>query len=211
MMKTPTLALLLPVLAISGLSATTSGHAGQAQDQPGLPASCDTSHNLVANPDFATNERGRISPWGASQHAGEHSFELTLKDGEAWISRIATQPWYTLTQTIPMAEAKGHELVYLAELKLDLNTEGLTHGFEKGGGLSVTVRGNPDPVLGGDSLLFSRRFDHEPHLGTHDWTPVMLAFQVPADATLLRVGFAHYANGTMAVRKPALYICDDKR
>ncbi|TXS96181.1 hypothetical protein FV139_01355 [Parahaliea maris] len=168
---------------------------------------CEAGNNLLANAEFATNVAGAAPPWMSSQHAGEKSFELTLANGTAKIEKIATQPWFTLSQGLQATPLRGQTLEYSAELKLDLNEEGVNHGFKVGGGLMMTLRGDPDPVMGGDRLLASEKFEHEPHMGTWDWTPVTLRFTVPENATSVRLGFAQYANGSMEIRKPALYRC----
>ncbi len=169
---------------------------------------CDRSNNLLANPAFVQRADGSYVPWSGAQHAGELSFEVTSGNGELRIEKTGSQPWYTLTQSIPARPLRSSELLFEAEIQLNLDAESLDHNFRPGGGLMVSVWGNPDPMMGGDRLVAGSKFEHEPHLGTTEWTPVATRIEVPFDATRLRVGFAHYANGSMAVRNPALYRCE---
>lgn len=184
----------------------STGPAADNSPQPGATR-CGLGDNLLANTDFATNVAGAAPPWMTSQHAGEKSFELTLANGTARIEKIASQPWFTLSQGLQAMPLRGETLEYSAELKLDLHEEGVDHAFKAGGGLTMILRGDPDPVMGGDRLLASEKFEHEPHIGTWDWTPVAIRFTVPDTATSLRLGFAQYANGSMEIRNPALYRC----
>ncbi|MFV0478143.1 MAG: hypothetical protein ACK5ME_09945 [Parahaliea sp.] len=169
---------------------------------------CDYAANLLANPDFTQDERGRRYPWSSAQHAGERSFELTVKDGVARIRKTGNQHWFTLNQRIPIETVRGHKLHYAAELKLDLNNKGVRHAFGTGGGLTVFVRGAPGSGPDGNGILFNSRFEHEPHMGQHDWTAVAIEFTVPDEARSMRIGIAHYAGGELSVRKPVLKICD---
>ncbi|GAB3279817.1 hypothetical protein GCM10027297_17800 [Parahaliea aestuarii] len=192
--------------ALAALLCTACDGGQSPPDNPAASARCG-GDNLLGNPDFAANASGAAPPWRSSQHAGEQSFELTYKDGTASIVKVASQPWFRLVQALPARELRGNLLRYSAELKLDLTEEGVTHGFKIGGGLVVTLRGDPDPVMGGDRLLLSEQFEHEPHLGTTDWVSVSTTFEVPANATRLQVGFAQYANGAMQIRQPAVHRC----
>ncbi|WP_116365934.1 hypothetical protein [Parahaliea mediterranea] len=194
----------LPVAALAAFLCTACDESGI--DTPSGALSCG-GDNLLQNPAFDTNPAGAAPPWMSSQHAGEKSFELRYKDGVASIVKIATQPWFQLVQSVPVGDLRGKRLRYSAELKLDLTEEGVTHGFNVGGGLTVTLRGDPDPVMGGDRLLYSEQFEHEPHIGTTDWVSVSTDIDVPANASSLRLGFAQYANGGMEIRQPALYLC----
>ncbi len=203
-MKTRTLATVIiaaPLLASCGNTPSSVTGAGSAACRPG--------DNLLANPTFAVDERGRRKSWSASQHAGEPSFEVEATgEGEIRISKTGTQHWFLLSQRVPIDAVRGRDLVYSAELKLDLHDEDLSHAFEVGGGLNVLVRGQPGSGPDHNGILLRMRFEHEPHIGKHDWTPVQMAFTVPMDATSLRVGITDYADGSMWIRKPRLSACD---
>lgn len=206
-MKTILPVTLLTALLAAGCSdsTTTPSTAGVNAEQG---ASCAAGENLLGNPDFTVNAAGAAPPWHASQHAGEKSFELTLDNGTVTIEKIATQPWYTLSQSMGARALRGKVVEYSAEIKLDLDDEDLAHAFKPGGGLTLTLRGDPDPVMGGDRLLESKLFEHEPHLGNWDWTPVSMRLTMPENATSLKVGIAHQASGKMALRNPVLTICN---
>jgi hypothetical protein len=175
---------------------------------PAAPvADCYTSANLLRNPEFAVDAGGIARPWASAQHAGERSFELRLQSGAARIEKTGTQPWFSYTQIVPVRPLRGEDLVYTAEMAMALTAEGVAHGFDIGGGLVLSVWGDPDPVMGGDRLLATHLFDHEPHLGDSDWVPVHMRVRIPETATRMRVGFAQYANGWMALRNPKLFRC----
>ncbi len=167
-----------------------------------------SSDNLLANTDFGSSDPAAgLSPWRGSQHAGETSFRTRVNNGELTIEKIGTQPWYRLVQAPRARDLRGESLVFRAEIRLDLTADELTHGFTHGGGLQVSVWGDPDPVMGGDRLVFSSTLEHEPRLGTTDWVEVRVPFAVPSTATRMSVGFLHQANGSMQVRNPGLYRC----
>ncbi len=187
------------------LSSCTTTHSGSAP----ADGACQAGENLIDNPGFVQDQRGRRSPWSASQHAGEPSFEINaIGEGSIEILKTGSQPWFLLSQHIPIDRVRGHTLVYSAELKLNLNDKGLKHAFGAGGGLSVVVHGAPGSGPDHNGILLRERFEHEPHIGQHDWTRVETRFTVPIDANRLRIGIADFANGSMAVRKPRLSICD---
>ncbi len=194
-------AILVSIFLLAGCqqAATTPG---------GLASQCDETDNLLVNPAFTeSDENGRMSPWRGSQHAGERSFMTSVSNGELTIEKIGTQPWFSLAQAPAARSLRGQQLLFRAELKLALDTEGLDGSSVAGGGQQVLIWGNLDPVLGGDSLVYSSTLEHEPRLGHTDWLPVALAFSVPEDATRMRVGFVHQANGNLSIRNPALYRC----
>lgn len=195
------LVLMLAAL-LAGCQTTATDSASTAQ--------CAGGENLLANPDFgASSTAAGLSPWRGSQHAGETSFRTSADNGVVTIEKIATQPWYRLAQ-VPQARAlRGESLVFRAEIKLALDTENVTHNFTHGGGLQVLVWGDPDPVMGGDRLMFDSTLEHEPRLGTTDWVQVSIPFTVSSTATRMSVGFVHQANGSMQVRNPELFRCAD--
>ncbi|QIB65942.1 hypothetical protein [Kineobactrum salinum] len=193
------LAILILLVLLAGCQQGATIPGGQASH-------CDETDNLLVNPSFSA-ENGRMQPWRGSQHAGEPSFETSVSNGELTIEKIGTQPWFSLAQSPAARSLRGQELLFRAELKLALDTEGLDGSSVAGGGQQVLIWGNMDPVLGGDSLVYSSTLENEPRLGHTDWLPVTLTFRVPEDATRMRVGFVHQANGNLSIRNPALYRC----
>lgn len=196
-------------LLVLMLTALLAGCQATATDSPST-AQCVGGENLLANPDFgASAAAAGLSPWGGSQHAGEPSFRTSADNGVLTIEKIATQPWYRLAQ-VPQARAlRGEALVFRAEIKLALDSVNVTHSFTHGGGLQVLVWGDPDPVMGGDRLIFDSTLEHEPRLGITDWVQVSIPFTVSPTATRMSVGFVHQANGSMQVRNPELLRCGE--
>ena len=181
-----------------------------AATDPASSAQCVGGENLLTNTDFGASDPAvGLSGWRGSQHAGEPSFRVGTDNGVVTIEKIATQPWYRLAQ-VPQARAlRGEALVFRAEIKLALDTVDVTHNFTHGGGLQVLVWGDPDPVMGGDRLMFDSTLEHEPRLGTTDWVQVSIPFTVSGTATRMSVGFVHQANGSMQVRNPELFRCGE--
>lgn len=177
-----------------------------AVEVPPLPE-CVGTENLLSNPTFGQGEGDRLAPWRGSQHAGETSFALTVENGELTIERIGPEPWYALTQFIPPEPLKGHRLLFVADLKLELSDEGWTEIMTPGGGLSVSVWAASPVAMAGDRLVLDSTFDHEPHLGETDWFTAHKTVVVPDNATKLRVGFVHRAMGRFALREARLFDC----
>lgn len=194
------LVVMLAALLAGCQVATTDSTAG---------AQCVGGDNLLVNTDFGGSDpEGGLRPWRGSQHAGETSFRTSADNGVLTIEKIATQPWYRFAQTPSARALRGEALLFRSEIKLNLDTDNIAHNFTAGGGLQVLVWGDPDPVMGGDRLVFSSTLEHEPRLGTTDWVQVSIPFAVSSTATRMSVGFVHQANGSMQVRNPELLRCD---
>ncbi len=185
---------------LMGCEATSDGNVSTVQ--------CLQGENLLANLDFGSSDPAAGQrPWNSAQHAGEKSFSTRVDTGVLTIEKIGTQPWFRFSQALRARELQGASLVFRSEIRLALDTDGLGQGFDPGGGLQVLVWGDPDPVTGGDRLVFDSTMAHEPRLGTTDWMEVTVAFTVPPTATRMRVGFVQQANGSMQVRNPGLFNC----
>lgn len=193
---------LMLVALLMGCEATSDGNVSAAQ--------CLQGENLLANLDFGSSDPAAgLRPWSSGQHAGEKSFSTSVDNGVLTIEKIGTQPWFRFSQAPQARSLQGASLVFRSEIRLALDTDGPGHGFDPGGGLQVLVWGDPDPVTGGDRLVFDSTMAHEPRLGTTDWMEVTVAFTVPPTATRMRVGFVQQANGNMQVRNPGLFNCSN--
>ena len=176
----------------------------------GFALKCLQSENLLANVDFGSSApSANLRPWSSGQHAGEKSFSTRVDNDVLTIDRIGTQPWFRFSQTPQAMKLRGASMVFRSEIRLALDTDSPRLGFDPGGGLQVLVWGDPDPITGGDRLVFDSTMAHEPRLGTTDWMEVSVAFTVPPTATRMRVGFVHQANGSMQVRNPGLFNCSN--
>ena len=161
-------------------------------------ADCETSENLLADPEFLTVGVSRV--WRYAQHTGERSFSLEVEEGELAITRIATQPWMLLKHQVADAAFSGANIRFSAELKGELPTDPPLHGFEHKAGLYIKL-GRARAELA----------PHEYNKETFDWQTVSLERSVPQGVTKLEVGFVHQAGGTLWARSPELVIvtCKD--
>jgi hypothetical protein len=160
------------------------------------------SDNLLENPRFEVDERGRHEKWGYSQHAGRPAYRVTAEDGTLTISKFDEQSWFYFAQKVKIPDRGGQHLRFSAEIKLDMAKDPL-HAFEQGGGLSLKIRGTSNNRS--NRLLLSSLLDHEPRLGKTDWVPVAVTVVVPPGAETVTAGFLHQANGTLEVRNPGLH------
>jgi hypothetical protein len=160
------------------------------------------SDNLLENPRFELDERGKPGQWFATQHAGTRAYRVSAEDGTLSISKFDEQAWFYLAQKVQIPDRDNQQLRFSAEIKLDM-TEDPEHAFTQGGGLSLTIRGGSR--AGSNKLLLSSLLDHEPRLGETDWVPVAVTVVVPPGAKTVTAGFLHQANGTLEVRNPGLH------
>lgn len=184
------------VAALTGallLTACTGDKGGE------LSGSCSaTSENLLRDSSFDTLfAHHRESQWQASEHAAGQTYEPSVSNGTLSIRKIGKEPWFLIAQSPDAKALAGKTLSFSAELKLDLKVPRHPHGFGYGGGLSIMAKR-------GGKLTVSSAFEHEPHMGVHDWQPVEVIFKLPKNSTYLRLGFLQQAGGSMQVRNPAL-------
>lgn len=159
------------------------------------------SDNLLENPRFELDEHGRRYRWSSVQHAGTPAYQITVENGVLAISKLDRQPWFAFRQKVNIPDRVNQRLRFSAEIKLDM-TEDPEHTFEQGGGLSLTIRGTSSNRS--NKVLLRSVLDHEPRLGSTDWTPVAVTVAVPPGAKTLTAGFLHQANGTLKIRNPEL-------
>ncbi|MEH6587024.1 MAG: hypothetical protein V7720_10705 [Halioglobus sp.] len=178
-------------IAMAGLLTACSGESPQEQCQ-------GRGKNLLKDPSFSTVSLPRPQRrWFASEHAAGQSFEYQVQQNELEIHKTGTEPWFIMAQTIPREEIPGKFAVFSAEIKLAMVPPALAHGFEVGGGLTVTAMANGKPVV--RSVL-----EHQPRMGNTGWQPVAVKVELPRNIESVRVGFLHQADGTLWVRNPSL-------
>lgn len=172
-----------------------------------VPGECAEDGNLLQNPGFeATGVDALPAHWHAVQHAGERAYTISLRQGELSIVKVGQQHWMVVRQSVDPEPLAGKPAIFSAQMRQSMTAEGWTQTLEPGGGLSVVIHGTEPQAPRRKKLLFSSNLQHKPKLGEFDWTPVQVAFSVPAGATRVEVGFLHQANGDMAVRNPSLCI-----
>ena len=184
-------------LLLPGLVLLLSACGGGGDSGP----SCEyASGNLLEDTSFTTLDKPRSErAWRYSQHAGDRSFRYGAKQGTLSFEKTGSEPWALLAQSIDAKRTRGKRIEFSAELKLDLKEPVTTRGFGYGAGLSLLVKHN-------NRLRLSSSFDHEPHMGEHDWQTARVVADIPKGSTFLRAGFVHQAGGSFQVRNPQLRI-----
>lgn len=171
------------------------------------PDACGTGLNLIGNPTFETGGDRGMLPWKAAQHAGQASFTTTNTDGVFTIERTGPEHWFSLTQFVEIESIVGRRLEFRTDLKMDTDGEGNMARYDPGAGLIYRIWGRPFANLPMTRQMVQDTFQHEPRLGTHDWTLVSKFIDVPDNATRLQLGFSLRANGSLSVRNPELHDC----
>lgn len=178
-------------IALAGLLAACSMEPEQEACKP-------RGKNLLKDPKFATVFGSAAKrKWSASEHRAGRSFEHEVNDGELLIRKTGREPWFIMSQMVPAETIKGKTVLFSAQIKLDLQEPEPEHNFKVGSGLSLTAMVNGKPAL-------RSIFEHEPHMGTHDWQTVQVKADMPKNLGILRVGFLHQTNGEISVRSPSL-------
>jgi hypothetical protein len=168
---------------------------------------CGPGPNLIGNPSFTLSEERGMYPWKAAQHAGQASFTPTYAGGVFTVERTGPEHWFTLTQFVEVGELLGRRLELRVDLKMDSDGEGDIAKHDPGAGLVYRIWGRPFANLPVERQLVQDTFQHEPRLGTHDWTQVSKVIDVPQNASRMQLGFSLRANGWMSVRNPELHDC----
>ena len=185
-------ALLLPLLL---------GACGQ-QGESGVAAAgaCAAGENLIRDARFTTLDAPRFQrAWLSSQHSSDVAFEYQAEQGVLTITRTGDEPWFVLGQDFEGGQWGGKRVRFSAELKMELTPPEPGHGFRKGGGLLLRARQ-------GGRIVFNSEFEHDPHMGRHDWQRVSVTGAIPPRADSLRAGFQHQAGGRLQARNPELTI-----
>ncbi len=154
--------------------------------------------NLLQDPEFSTIGGPRSQRrWFASEHAAGRSFEYGASEGVLTVRKTGDEPWFLLKQLINDPSLAGKDIVYSADLRLDMRQPAVAHGFKVGGGLVLTAQA-------GNRVVLNSVLEHEPHMGSSDWQAVSVRFTLPAGVTRLSPGILHQADGTLQVRNPRL-------
>lgn len=168
---------------------------------------CSGTVNLLANPEFTLSEESGFAGWSGSKHGSRKSFDSSINDGVFTVDRIGPEPWFTLSKSVDLSSYAGHQMLYKADLKLSLNSEGWTHAFEPVGGLQVLIWALSEPAILGTRLVYESSAEHSPNLGETDWFTAHVLFTVPERVKRTSIGVIMQANGSMSMRNPVLLDC----
>ena len=153
-----------------------------APEQSGASEDCAVSENLLVNTAFSETSEG---VWAYSQHAGDRSFSVTSAQGELAITRTGVEPWMLLKQKVAVPEINpslSAKWVFSAELKGQVETEPVLHGFEHVAGLFLQPAASP---------MSAKMAEHEPNQGVWDWQRVEVSAAVLPGSKFVQAGFVH--------------------
>lgn len=165
--------------------------------------------------DFKRTEAD-LRAWQFIHHASHDSYELTVSDGSAAITRIGHEPWATLTQSISpehIERLAGQRLAFSIDLKGALEDETWGDPIEPTG-LTARMQQRPGAQSRTHALLGSRRSRSErlplpADALMPDWQRHTLEFDAPDDLEKLEVGVIMTNGGTLELRHPSLTIVGD--
>jgi len=202
------LALVLMNLISCSPSASIGIDDGSAEDIELAPASvaqspisarCVVSQNLLADAGFSDISGG---VWAYTQHAGDRSFSVTSEQGQLTIIRTGVEPWMLLKQKIARPAINPDLIgkwIFSAELKGQVETEPVLHGFEHVAGLFL------QPAM---SPMSAKVAEHDPNQGMWDWQRVEVSAPVLSSSGVVQAGFVHQAGGSLWARNPSLVLME---
>ena len=160
---------------------------------------CVVSENLLADLRFVElNE----SVWAYTQHSGDRSFSVSSEQGELAITRTGVEPWMLLKQQVALPETNSDLIgtwVFSAELKGQVETEPVLHGFEHVAGLFLQPAASP---------MSAKMAEHEPNQGIWDWQRIEVTAPVLPGSKVVHAGFVHQAGGSLWARNPSLVLME---
>ena len=170
-----------------------------AVDRSANKTDCVVSQNLLADLSFVElNE----SVWAYTQHSGDRSFSVTSAQGELAITRTGVEPWMLLKQQVALPETNpdlSAKWLFSAELKGQVETEPVLHGFEHVAGLFLQPAASP---------MSAKMAEHEPNQGVWDWQRIEVSAAVLPGSKFVQAGFVHQAGGSLWARNPNLVLME---
>ena len=162
-------------------------------------AKCQTSQNLLIDVEFDDLIAGA---WYYTQHAGERSFDISSQQGLLSITRVGKEPWMILKQRVELPETGPNltrTIIMSSDLKGQVETEPLLHGFEHVAGLFLQPSKSPRSA---------RLADHQPNQGVWDWQRFEVSVPVRPGSDQVQAGFIHQAGGSLWARNPSLVLME---
>ena len=89
--------------------------------------------------------------------------------------------------------------VFSAELKGQVETEPVLHGFEHVAGLFLQPATSP---------MSAKMAAHEPNQGVWDWQRIEVTAPVLPGSKVVQAGFVHQAGGSLWARNPSLVLME---
>ena len=162
-------------------------------------ADCVVSDNLLADLAFEEIDKGG---WAYSQHTGDRSFRVSSEQGELAITRTGVEPWMLLKQKVALPQTNPELIgtwVFSAELKGQVDTDPVLHGFEHVAGLLLQPATSP---------MSAKMADHAPNQGVWDWQRIEVTAPVLPGSKVVQAGFVHQAGGSLWARNPSLVLME---
>lgn len=170
-----------------------------AVDRSAAGADCVVSDNLLADLAFEEIDKGG---WAYSQHSGDRSFRVSSEQGELAITRTGVEPWMLLKQKVALPQTNPELIgtwVFSAELKGQVETDPVLHGFEHVAGLLLQPATSP---------MSAKVAEHEPNQGAWDWQRIEVTAPVLPGHKVVQAGFVHQAGGSLWARNPSLVLME---
>ena len=162
-------------------------------------ADCIVSQNLLVDLRFVELHGG---VWAYTQHSGDRSFSVTSLQGELTITRTGVEPWMLLKQKVAVPDSNPDLIgtwVFSAELKGQVETEPVLHGFEHVAGLVLQPAANP---------MSAKIAEHDPNRGVWDWQRIEVTAPVLPGSKVVQAGLVHQAGGSLWARNPSLVLME---
>lgn len=171
-----------------------------------LAAGCggDAVDNLLVDPRFETVSNAEGSNWSVIQHTGERSYEWNAEDGVLSARWLGPEIDGHVAQMIPARGLEGKSVRFSVELSGDLEAiEGVPRELS---GLQVEVQGMVPglPRALGIGPLFTLAGSPPVEPGKFGWMVQEIVFEVPQEATHIRVSIGLGMDGVLRFRNPVL-------
>lgn len=170
----------------------------------------DPVENLLLDPRFETidktTEDRRVSPWSFIQHAGEPSYEWNVEDGILTGRRVGPETDGHVAQTIPAQGFAGKTLRFSVELSGELQE--LPDVPTALSGIQIQVYGLRAgvPSMLGPAIMSTAEGSPPVVAGKFGWMVQEVVFDVPQQASSLKLAIRLGMNGIFRIRDPVLAI-----
>jgi len=171
----------------------------------------DPVDNLLLDTRFETLGGKRSSNWSVIQHTGELSYEWTAERGVLTARWLGPEIDGHIAQMIAAQGLKGETLKFSVELSGDLQE--LPDVPNELSGLQIEVRGMVAgvPRALGTGPLFTLAGSPPVSPGKFGWMVQHAVFEVPQEASAIRVSIGLGMKGVLRIRNPVLAVHSSSR
>ena len=136
-----TIRLVIALALFGTLTACTGDSTGQG---PVAEEQCQgRAKNKLQDQQFKTVDAPRRErKSSSSEHAAGQSFKYSVSNVELLIEKTGIEHRFIMTQILSSEDIPRRKVVFSAEIKLDMQTPAIPHGFKQGGGLTIIAMAN---------------------------------------------------------------------